>query len=523
MNSAKPNTIPAAVYARESIDDSQSKHASIPAQLEEIRKYAKQNNYEVISEYTDPARRGWDKSRPALDKMLQATRNKECPFKAIIVWDLSRFYRDAGNAISIDEELFAHGIILCSVTEGYIEGEEGLLARGFKHIANQYYSVQLGRSVLRGLKHCVSQGYAATGFPPYGYKKVPIFDDRNKVHMKYSVDQKAAPIVRRVYEIYSTGKWSYAGIAKQFNKEHIPSPLGKNWGNDTIHRILVTHTQTYLGNMEYNKTQFNQKHRVRRKKPPTEWIICEHSHEPIITQEMADAVARIRIQGQKTGLWKVRRFVLLRGMLRCGVCGRRMSTKTNGTGYHYYYCPRKAYAKSVGLENTCNQEWIRTSSLDHLITSAVLDEVCVDNFGKILNRIYDKKEKTRKTSIAKKKKAIDKRLAQLDQQKKNILNAIAEGLPFAAAKEKMMEIESATQTSKAELLNLVDTGNFEEERDNAMALAKMISTVDRHYLEETPQALRKFLLLLIDGISVRDGNATIYWKISLPSLCIQYR
>ena len=57
--------IPTAVYARESIDDSQSKtRIYIPAQLEEIRRYAKQNNYEIISEYTDPAMRGWDNSPP---------------------------------------------------------------------------------------------------------------------------------------------------------------------------------------------------------------------------------------------------------------------------------------------------------------------------------------------------------------------------------------------------------------------------------------------------------------------------
>ncbi len=515
--------IPAAVYARESIDDSQSKHASIPAQLEEIRRYAKQNNYEIISEYTDPAMRGWDNSRPALDKILQATRIKDCPFKAILVWDLSRFYRDAGSAITIDEELFAHGIILCSVTEGYIEGEEGLLARGFKHIANQYYSIQLGRSVLRGLKHCVSQGYAATGFPPYGYKKIPVFDERNKVHMKYSVDSSAAAVVRRIYEMYASGEWSYARIAKQLNAEHIPSPAGKQWGNDTIYKILVRHTQTYLGNMVYNKTQLNQKHRIRKKKPPEEWVICENSHEPIITQEMADTVARIRAQGERSGSWRVQRFVLLRGILECGNCGRRMSSKTNGSGYYYYYCPRKVYAKSIGIENSCFQEWIRMDRLDPVVSSAVLDEICVKDFGKVLGRVYDQKAKSQKKTMAGKKKEIDKRLEVLQSQKKNILNAIADGLPFAAAKDKMMSIEDSIEICKKELSELMETGGFEEERENAMMLAQMIAHIDRHYLEETPHELRKLLLLLVDKITIRNGEATIHWNIGLPKLCIQYR
>ena len=61
-------TIRAATYARYSSDG--QRDMSIDAQLREIEKYAKQNNYTIVETYTDKAMTGTNADRDSFQKMI---------------------------------------------------------------------------------------------------------------------------------------------------------------------------------------------------------------------------------------------------------------------------------------------------------------------------------------------------------------------------------------------------------------------------------------------------------------------
>jgi DNA invertase Pin-like site-specific DNA recombinase len=86
-----------AIYTRVSTADQTNEN-----QLIELRRYCQNNNYEVAVEYSDTIS-GTKASRPELDKMLQAIREKQ--FEAVIVWKFDRLGRSTSHLLQVLEEL----------------------------------------------------------------------------------------------------------------------------------------------------------------------------------------------------------------------------------------------------------------------------------------------------------------------------------------------------------------------------------------------------------------------------------
>jgi len=87
----------AAIYARVSTNDQTNEN-----QLTELRKFCQNNDYEIVAEYSDIIS-GTKSSRPELDKMLKAMRDKE--FNLVIVWKFDRLGRSTSHLLQVLEEM----------------------------------------------------------------------------------------------------------------------------------------------------------------------------------------------------------------------------------------------------------------------------------------------------------------------------------------------------------------------------------------------------------------------------------
>ena len=86
-----PCPIPAAQYVRMSTEDQQF---SIANQEEAIDGYAKDHGYLVVSTYTDAGKSGVAiKTRTGLRQLLREVMSGQAQFKAILVYDVSRWGR----------------------------------------------------------------------------------------------------------------------------------------------------------------------------------------------------------------------------------------------------------------------------------------------------------------------------------------------------------------------------------------------------------------------------------------------
>jgi DNA invertase Pin-like site-specific DNA recombinase len=90
--------VPAAQYLRMSTDHQQY---SLANQAEAISRYAAQKGFEIIKTYTDAARSGLQlKNRAGLKQLLKDVVEAHCEFRAILVYDVSRWgrFQDADEA-----------------------------------------------------------------------------------------------------------------------------------------------------------------------------------------------------------------------------------------------------------------------------------------------------------------------------------------------------------------------------------------------------------------------------------------
>lgn len=83
--------VPAAQYLRMPTEQQQY---SIENQAAAIHAYADRNGFEIVKPFSDAARSGvLFKNRPALRHLLQEVISGRAPFRAILVYDISRWRR----------------------------------------------------------------------------------------------------------------------------------------------------------------------------------------------------------------------------------------------------------------------------------------------------------------------------------------------------------------------------------------------------------------------------------------------
>lgn len=112
-----------------------------------------------------------------------------------------------------------------------------------------------------------------------------------------------AATVRRIFREFAAGK-SPKAIAKDLNKEGVPGPLGRAWGDTSIRGHVtrgtgIVNNALYAGVLVWNRQHFvkdpSTGKRVSRPNPESAWIRTEVSHLKIVDDALWQA-ARARQQ-----------------------------------------------------------------------------------------------------------------------------------------------------------------------------------------------------------------------------------
>lgn len=314
----------AAIYLRLSKEDRQENN-SIDIQREITRKYAKEHNYNISEEYIDNGYSGILSSRPALNKlMIDIVRNK---INMVIVKDISRLTRDR-NMTSYYTDIFFpdNDVRLISVTEYIDTGEryeiDDIVA--LKGIVNQSYLEDISKKIKAVKRSFKEQGKFIEGSVAYGYKKDP--NDKTKI----VIDDTIKPIIKEIYDSFLAGKKPLE-IAKSLNERNIQTASqylnlkhqGKYWTKSMVNRIL--NSPIYAGNLVLNKYENNLKLKKTIATTKHQYQIKKNTHPAIISQEDYDKVQQIK--GNKTKKDFQTYLFLLKGLVYCKNCGRRMAYK----------------------------------------------------------------------------------------------------------------------------------------------------------------------------------------------------
>lgn len=324
MNNSNKRVI---IYCRESRDDYGENYERIETQRDLCLKYCADKGYtNIVDIIMHDDMTGTDFSR--FKELEDKIKNRE--FDVLVMKDSSRFGRNQVGSLLLLELLQEHGIELEFVTKKFDEDFFGLEA-WFNERRAKDDSVKIRANLRRKMEkgELLVRGY-------YGY---------NKVDKKLVIDEEAAKVVRKIFDLYIQG-YGFRAIAMQLQKEGIPTPsqykqhgkypIAKSWKVLHVRRILKN--RIYIGDMVSHTTEkVSFKSKKVKRLPQEEWIIVENHHEPIIDRETFEKVQQL-IDSKKTYAWKSPEPSPFSGLLICGRCKSPMYIIRSKRIPHAFVC-----------------------------------------------------------------------------------------------------------------------------------------------------------------------------------------
>ncbi|HGI4561348.1 TPA: DUF4368 domain-containing protein [Streptococcus agalactiae] len=517
-----------ALYERLSRDDElEGESNSIVNQKKILEEYASKNNLTNIIHFTDDGISGTQFDRPGFMEMMNGvnTGNIGC----IIVKDMSRLGRDYLKVGQCMEILRQKGVRLIAINDNVDSFYREDDFTPFRNIMNEWYARDTSRKIQSTFRSKGESGKHTASTPPYGYIK----DEKDKD--KWIVDEKAAEIVRRIFNLTMDGAGPYK-IAKILEADKIDIPAyhqqkmgyglhqSKNfeypyrWCSSTIASILKK--KEYLGHTVNFKTRKHFKDKKSKYVSEDKWLIFENTHEAIIDQETFDNVQRIRgnVKRYPDGWGE---YHPLTGLMYCADCGSKMYVhRTNNyKNIPYYVCSNY---KKVPCGTLCpSAHRIKAEAVLNLIQETLKDikKYLDEDNEAFIRSIQNEMEEKEKVEIEKKKIKLTESQNRL-QELERLMCRIYEDMILNKIPNNRYEIlnnqyETEQLTLSKEIKDLeVVISRYEKETDRAR---KFISLINRYenFDELTNTMINEFIEKIIIHERDRKGSQTSKQKIEI--------
>ena len=305
------------LYVRVSSKEQEEEGYSVDSQVEHGLEYARRQGIEIARTWTI-AESAKASDREGFAELVAFVRSHP-DVRAMIFEKADRMTRNYADLVRIYELIEKHDKEAHFFKENFFIGKDSRssekLRLDIQVVLARNYVNNLSEEVTKGMLQKVKQG----GFPaiaPTGY----VNDIASR---EIHVDPSKAPIIKKVFELYATGRHSMSdlvGVAKKAGLEHplVRKPIGLGG----IHRILTN--PFYYGLVRWK----------------TETVIGKH--EPLISKALFDRAQEVMGDIKRPHTKKVA-FV---GFALCGHCGGPITAEThlkkqkNGVerSYVYYRC-----------------------------------------------------------------------------------------------------------------------------------------------------------------------------------------
>lgn len=363
----------AVAYVRFSSDG--QREESIEAQLRAIKEFAEHDGYALHKVYADRGISGTTDNRAEFQRMIEDARNKK--FDVILVHKLDRFARNRADSAIYRRELSKYGVKLVSVLENFDNSPESVILQSVIEGYNEYYSKNLRREVMKGLKENALTCRFTGGVPCLGY-------DIDKDTFKYVINRFEAGAVKLIFKMYLSGE-GYSSIINELNRNGFKTKKGNAFGKNSLYDIL--RNEKYTGVYIYNKSVHpdeNGKFNRHASKSSEDIIRIEGGIPQIISKEDFEKVQiKMDERRKRTAAYKAKQEYLLSGKIVCGECGSTYAgnsrrVKNSKTVYISYNCTKKngkVKCHNTGIQRDTLEKTILEHLSEKVFNEAILPDI----------------------------------------------------------------------------------------------------------------------------------------------------
>src|SRR3990167_1664183 len=329
-------------YCRKSTDDDNKQILSIEAQVTELKEYAKKENLEIFLLLTE-SKTAKKPGREDFEKMLKIIEKGEA--KGIISWNPDRLVRnsiDGGKIIYLLDTGKLQSLKF--PTHWFENTPQGRFMLSIAFGQAKYYIDNLSENVKRGQRQKLRNG-VFPGKAPIGY-----FNEQKKKTIE--IDPIKGKIIRKAFELFVTGKYTYTDIDKFFFKYGISHRSGNKYLYLERVRFMVKNP-FYYGVFEYNGEMY------------------QGSHKPLISKTLFDKCQEIIARRSKTYKNNKKEFWFL-GLAKCKECGSAITAEK-----HYKFYPRTRgkvrydYYRCGKHHGYCSQKYVPATNFEQQIRDII--------------------------------------------------------------------------------------------------------------------------------------------------------
>ena len=435
-NSDRPTRV--ALYARVSSEE-QKEGDTIRTQLDMGRKYCETFGHELVVIYDqDEAVSGTVPlhERPGGALLLEAAQEKR--FDVVLVYNVKRLARQLKVLLDAWEDLDRYGVGLLSMTESLDTSSP--MGRFVMQLIGGI--AELDRETLLeqtrdGKETIVRRGFWPGGRPPMGYSIEHDGVGRGQRRGYLVVNEDEAETIRLIYSLYQEdGAYLYK-VARQLNGQSIPTVTNmrtgvpSSWDIGRVQTIL--RNPLYAGTFVYYRKR-NQKGRD----------LVTGDAPSIIDKDTWKAVQARLDANFKSSRRNMKRFYTLRGIPRCGVCGKACSGMGwKSKGAFYYTCNGLTSARD---SRKCSGVRVRADMLEDRIWEDVRGFVM--NPGEAARRLAEElgQEQDHSDDVQSKIATVDEAISKVKQQRRWVIdqgkrNAITTEEAASALADTAQELE----------------------------------------------------------------------------------
>lgn len=431
------NTV--ALYARFSSDNQRTE--SIDAQIRAMESYCKQHGYVIVERYIDEAKSALTDRRPAFQQMISDSSNGN--FNILLVHKLDRFARNRYDSAIYKRELKKNGVLVYSVLENLDNSPESIMMEAVLEGMSEYYSINLSREVMKGMRETALQCKHTGGTPPLGY-------DVDPVTKRLIINEEESKTVELIFRMYADG-FGYSAILDTLHENNMLTKTGRTFQKNSLHDLLINpkYKGVYTFNLRSAKGLDGTRNNHTCK--DDEDIITIKGGCPAIVDEVTFASVQKRIAENKHAGQRntAKENYLLSGRVFCKDCGRSMVGNARHSGrnktYHVTYkCPTRPHS--------CNNKEINRDYLDSYVINLLETQMLnTRSMKRIAKKIHDMSECSANEHLLEEKQC---ELESIAAALQNVVDAVEAGLMSEVLLERLNSLESRKATLEEEIQGL---------------------------------------------------------------------
>lgn len=465
----------AIIYARVSSKDQENEGFSIPSQLKLLTAYAMKHNFKVVYEFTD-VETAKKAGRTEFNKMLNLL-EQDRNIKHVLVEKTDRLLRnffDSAQIVNLIEKL---SIQVHLVKENRILTQDSKanekLAFGLNVLLSKHYVDNLSEEVKKGMTEKASQGIYPS-IVCYGYLNV-----RENGKSIIKIDPIAASYIKRIYDLYSTGKISLLNLAKKMIAEGMIYKNGKKIYTSTIENILKN--EFYTGIFYWKGKKYENA-----------------THEPIISKEQFQRIQSVlrnpnKIKSRKD-LYPYTNFI------KCGNCGCALTAEIKKNKYIYYHC--------TNFKGICKKEYVRQEELENQFAT-LLEQIQITD--EVKDIVLEAMRESLKDKIEYHTKLVEGLEQQIKVLQRRIDQSYLDKLDGKISEEFWQSNTRKWMLEKEELsLKLVAAHKADSHYlENAHFILELAKNASTWFKEGNPEKKRRVLDTLISNCTYKDRNIDV--------------